>query len=63
MFDLEDLTVWLGWRFLVCAVAGCGLATLIYYRMENQGLALLVAIPVGLAGIAGGIIWQRSSGE
>ena len=63
MSELLDLISGIGelilsWRFYLCAIPAISVTMMAFAQLQNQLLAWLIAVPVMLAGIVGGFMWQ-----
>lgn len=56
LFEFVD-----NWRLYTCVVLGFILAAVIFCSVANETLALILSIPVALAGIVIGVIWHYRS--
>ena len=60
VFSLLDL--WLGFRFAFAALGSLGIVALVNALVSNTPVRCLVSIPVLLAGVVGGAIWEMRNG-
>lgn len=51
------------WRFGLCLVASIAVAGVIYWRVPNQTLCMVLAAVILFVGIGAGILWERRSGS
>ena len=52
----------LGWRFLICLVAGVLIIMFLEASVESDKLCLALEVAVGVVSIGGGLIWDYRNG-
>jgi hypothetical protein len=58
--DLCDLGS--SWRFFLPVLGALGVVSLICWTVSNRAAQLVLAVPVGIAGLISGIVWQVRKG-
>jgi hypothetical protein len=59
VIDIIDMIM--HWRMSLTLLITIGLVALVLVCVPNETIAYSIAIPLGIAGIAGGLYWQHRS--